>query len=149
MILIYIHGWWLCFWKMSHVCSLMCKCLYMVLRYFSGLVMLNLWLDSWLASPVSLPEFAVQRPQSPATAELAHRSRPGLQFRHKSSPRWSWSSSPSFPGLERWRARRNWGRTAVNRPRPHCEVLFVSKGIYANQGHFWEAWETSRGLFKS
>jgi hypothetical protein len=29
-----IHGWWLCFWKMSHICSLMGKCLYMILTCF-------------------------------------------------------------------------------------------------------------------
>jgi hypothetical protein len=34
------------FLKMSLICSLMCKYLYMILTYFSGLVMLNLWLDS-------------------------------------------------------------------------------------------------------
>jgi hypothetical protein len=35
------------FLKMSHICSLMCKCLYMILTCFSGFTMLNLWLDSY------------------------------------------------------------------------------------------------------
>jgi hypothetical protein len=34
------------FFKMSHICSLLSKCLYMTLTYFSGFSMLNLWLDS-------------------------------------------------------------------------------------------------------
>jgi hypothetical protein len=34
------------FGKISHICSLMCKCLYMILTCFSGLAVLNLWLDS-------------------------------------------------------------------------------------------------------
>jgi hypothetical protein len=29
-----------------HIYALMCKCLYMILTCFSGLVVLNLWLDS-------------------------------------------------------------------------------------------------------
>jgi hypothetical protein len=45
MILVYIHGWWLCFWKMSHACSLVSKCLYMILTCFSGLAMLHVTPD--------------------------------------------------------------------------------------------------------
>jgi hypothetical protein len=34
------------FHKLLHVCSLVSKCLYMILTCFSGLAMLNLWLDN-------------------------------------------------------------------------------------------------------
>jgi hypothetical protein len=32
--------------NVTYMLSLMCKCLYMIVTCFSGLVMLNLWLDS-------------------------------------------------------------------------------------------------------
>jgi hypothetical protein len=54
MILIYIHGWWLCFWKMIHVCPLVSKCLYMILTCFSDFAMPNLCLDDlfWSYGPL-------------------------------------------------------------------------------------------------
>jgi hypothetical protein len=53
------------FLKMSHICSLVSKCLYMILTCFCGLAMINLWLDSFFWSYGAKGSFAIMKGLAP------------------------------------------------------------------------------------